>query len=202
MRRPYNINNSFVDILFNVLIGFFMLLLIALCLIKPEINKKEIELKAEYMITLEWPNDSKDDVDLLVKTPMKQFVYYGNRDVKSASLDRDDRGALNDTMTLEDGTVIEIKENWEHITLRKTLKGEYVVNAMMFNKLDKTETEAKIKIEKLNPYKLIYSNTLKFNKSREEQTVLRFTVDSNGNVTSRSTVPYSIQNKVRIRSDR
>ena len=174
-----------------------MLLLIALCLIKPETNKKEIELKAEYMITMEWPNESRDDVDLLVKTPMNEFVYYGNRDVKSVSLDRDDRGTLNDTITLEDGTKVIIKENWEHITIRKAIKGEYVVNVLMFYKIDVGVTPIKIKIEKLNPYRLIYSTTIDLSRAREEKTVLRFTIDDNNNVTDRTTIPYSIKNKLK-----
>lgn len=197
MRRPYNTYKSFIDLLFNVLIGFFMLLLIALALIKPEVNKKEIELKAEYIITMEWPNENRDDVDLMVKTPLKQFVYYGHKDAKSASLDRDDMGDIHDKLVLEDGTVVLIKENWEHVTLRKALQGEYVVNVLMFSKRDPGPTPVKVKIEKLNPYRLVFSTTVNLHHTQQETTILRFTMDSKGNVTERSTIPYSITNKIK-----
>lgn len=198
MRKSYNTSGSFVDLLFNMLMGFFMLLLIAIALIKVETSSKDIELKAEYMITLEWPNGNKDDVDLLVKTPQNQIVFYGNRDIKSASLDRDDLGARNDTIILEDGTKVVIKENWEHITLRKALAGEYIVNVLMFSKRDKLPTPVKVKIEKLNPYRLIYSTTVDLYSRRQEETILRFTIGSNGDVIDRSTIPYSLKNKLKI----
>lgn len=194
MRRPYNTSNTFVDLLFNVLIGFFMLFLIAIVLVRPETSKKDVELKAEYIVTMEWPDNNKDDVDLMVRTPLNEIVYYGKKNVKSASLDRDDRGDLNDTMTLEDGTKIVIKENWEHITLRKALKGEYIVNAYMFSKKTKESTPVKVKVEKLNPYRLVFSNTVILDSRNQEKTILRFTVDSSGAVIDRSTIPFSIKN--------
>ena len=197
MRRPYNTSSSFVDLLFNVLIGFFMLLLLALALIKPETNKKDVELKAEYIVTMEWPDDNKNDVDLMVKTPLNEVVWYHHRDVKSASLDRDDLGWKNDTIILDDGSKFVIKENYEHVTIRKTFQGEYIVNIVMFRKEDSKPTPVSIKVEKLNPYRLVFAATVDLNYGGEEKTVIRFKVDSKGNVIRRSAEPYSIRNTLR-----
>lgn len=202
MRRQYNTNGTFVDLLFNVLIGFFMLLLLAIALIKPETNKKDVELKAEYIITMVWPDDNKNDVDLMVKTPLKEVVWYHKRDVKSASLDRDDLGWKNDVVTLDDGTKFVIKENYEHVTLRKTFKGEYIVNIVMFRKEDHKPTPVTVKVEKLNPYRLVFAGTVNLDRGGQEKTVIRFKVDSKGNVIRRSAEPYSIRNTLRKRPGR
>lgn len=196
MKRRFNSNQSFVDLLFNVLLGFFMLLMIAIVLVKPQTKKEDIRLKAEYIITMEWPNKSKDDVDLLVMTPLKEVVYYGKKDIKSASLDRDDLGERYDIITLNDGSVLKIEENWEHTTIRKSIKGEYIVNILMFAKRDETPTPVTVKVEKLNPYKLIYSETIVLSSQKEEQTALRFQLNNKGDVVHTSKTQLKISNKI------
>ena len=186
MRRRQNISTIFNDLLFNALLGFFVLLLLSLALIKPESKKNEIQLKAEYLISIQWPDKSNDDVDILMKTPSGDVVYYGNKDARIASLDRDDQGSVNDTIVLEDGTVIKVEENWENIAIRQKYPGEFVVNILMFNKKDLTVTPVKVKVEQLNPYKTIYAETVRLSLQKEEVTVIRFTLDSKGKVVSRS----------------
>ena len=166
--KRFNTTTSFLDILFNILMSFFVLLMLTITLVNPPTKTGDIPLKAEFYITMEWPNKSKDDVDLLVKTPASKVpVFYGNRDIKVASLDRDDLGLRSDIIRMSDGTIYRVYENWEHVAIRKMVPGEYIVNILMFTKLDKAPTPVVVKVERLNPYQLIFSGTiiLKKNKS-------------------------------------
>ena len=48
---------AFNDLLFNVLIGFVMLFIIAFLLINPITKKADIPVKAEFIITIEWEDE-------------------------------------------------------------------------------------------------------------------------------------------------
>ena len=53
MAKPkgkYHSNVSFLDLLFNLVVGFVMLFIIAFLLIRPIAENKQIEQKAEYML--------------------------------------------------------------------------------------------------------------------------------------------------------
>ena len=146
-RRNFNTTSSFLDILFNILLGFFVLLMLTIVLVNPPTKQGDIPLKTEILISMEWPGKSLDDVDIIVKTPVsKKPIFYGNRDIKTASLDRDDLGLRNDTLRMSDGTVVNIYENWEHVAIRKMVPGEYIVNTLMFTKEDRTPTPVTIKV--------------------------------------------------------
>ena len=75
-QRRTGSNLAFNDLLFNVLIGFVMLFVIAFLLINPIAKKADIPVKAEFVIVLEWDNESHTDLDLWVqlnkKTPGKR----------------------------------------------------------------------------------------------------------------------------------
>jgi hypothetical protein len=190
MRRRFNTTSSFLDILFNILLGFFVLLVLTITLVNPPTKKGDIELKAEFIITMTWPDKSLDDVDLLVLTPMsKRPIFFANRDVKGASLDRDDRGLKSDTLRMSDGTVHRVYENWEHVAIRKMVPGEYIVNALMYHKVDKRSTPVSIKVEKLNPYRLVYAGKLRLRGDRDEKTAVRFRINKKGQIISRSRIP-------------
>ena len=167
-------------------------------LIKPPASNKDgdITLKAEVMITIEWGAESKDDVDLWVRSPLKEIVFYANPNIGAMSLDRDDRGQRNDVIKLEDGTVEIIKENWEHVIVRKTVPGEYIVNLMMFSKVDTTPTKVKVKIEKLNPYQVIFQKEVLLSFRNQEETIVRFNISKNGKTSVLSRDPELLSPQV------
>lgn len=197
--RKLNIASSFNDMLFNILIGFFFLFMLAFIMINPVSKKHDVELKAEYLITAEWPNGNKDDIDLIVITPDKKIVFYGRPNVAMASLDRDDRGALNDTIRLSDGTIIKVEENWERVSVRKMAKGEYIVNIKAYTHVNREPTPVKVKVEKLNPYRVIYSDTVVIKKAKQEETAIRFTLNNKGEVIETSTVKINARQFLRRR---
>lgn len=133
MRSKYSSTISFIDLAFNLLICFVCLFSVAFLVMSKKIEKdKKINAKAEFLITVTWPDEIYDDVDTWVEDPLGNIVSFNRREQGLMHLDRDDLGHRNDKITLKDGTVIEFKENREIVTVRGIVPGEYVVNAHMY----------------------------------------------------------------------
>lgn len=183
MKNQSDTSLAFNDTLFCVLMGFFMLLMIAIVMINEESKNADVELKAEFIVTMTWPDGSKDDVDLFVKMPNGDVVNFLNKNKSFAELDRDDLGERTDKVRLPGGEIIIIKENFEHVTIRKSMSGKYIVNALMYHKGDSAPTKVNIKIEQLNPYKLISVKDITLTNKGQEETGGRFFI-RNGEVKS------------------
>ena len=132
--KSYNSNTSFLDILFNTLVGFVLLFIIAFLLISPVKKKKEIEQKAEYVITVTWPGDLSDDVDSWLEDPTGKVMYFRKREVGLMHLDRDDLGSLNDTVLVPGIGLVNYPYNREITTIRGIRPGEYVFNVHLYRK--------------------------------------------------------------------
>ena len=90
------------------------------------------------------------------------------------------------------------------VTIRGILPGEYIVNAHWFSKsntkigkkgeqyVPSDSIKVSIKIEKLNPYVLIYTGDEVISAPGLEVTFLRFYVDEKGNVTKTNKLNYPI----------
>jgi len=197
-RDRYKTSIAFIDLLFNITIGLAMLFIIAFLLINPIAKKGDIIVNAEFIITMSWPKDSKDDIDLYVMDPAGNIVYFRDKDNGLMHLDRDDLGDKNDQVSTDAG-IISFELNEEHLTIRGIVPGEYIVNAHWYSKATYSfknnqgetykpndEIPVTIKVEKLNPYKIVYVGTKTFSKAGEEQTFLRFYVNAEGNVTKKN----------------
>ena len=68
------------DLLFNLLVGFVFLFIIAFLLINPPTKKEEAPKKAEYLIVIEWDTVSNDDVDLWVQDPSGVTVSFTQKE--------------------------------------------------------------------------------------------------------------------------
>ena len=55
--RSYGSQVAFIDLLFNTLVGFVFLFVMAFILINPVAKKSNVELNAEFIITMKWPQD-------------------------------------------------------------------------------------------------------------------------------------------------
>ena len=197
-RERYKTSIAFIDLLFNITIGLAMLFIIAFLLINPIAKKGDIVVNAEFIITLSWPKDSKDDIDLYVMDPAGNIVYFRDKDNGLMHLDRDDLGDKNDQVSTDAG-IISFELNEEHLTIRGIVPGEYIVNAHWYSKATYSfknsegdtykpndEIPVTIKVEKLNPNAIVYVDTKVFSKAGEEQTFLRFYVNAEGNVTKKN----------------
>ena len=117
----------FTDLLFNALLGFVFMFLIAFMLINPISDTGKIDPKAEVLVTMTWPDLHPDDIDLYVEDPNGGVVWYHVKESGLMHLDRDDRGNYRDTITV-DGEKIQNSLNQETVTVRGIIPGEFVVN--------------------------------------------------------------------------
>ena len=195
LQPPAEDQNAFTDILFNALLGFAFMFFVAFILIRPQMPEGKIIPKAEFMITAQWPDGYTDDIDLIVEDGEGNLVWFDTREAGLMHLDRDDRGSLGDSITVN-GQRIENPLNQEIVTLRGIAAGEYVVNLLHYKAPAKRNVEVKVKVEKLNPQvSLIYAGTNIMSGAGDEQTAIRFRLDAAGNV-----VEMARRNKLLIRA--
>ena len=181
-RRPNNFD-PFTDLLFNILLGFTFLFFITILFINPISKLGNVNLKAEYIITVDWQDDLPDDVDIWVQDPNGEIVSYLKKDAGWLHLDRDDQGIINDVVIINNKEVI-YPINREVVTLRGIIPGEYVVNLYLYEHKSKEPVEAKIIIEKVNPsLKLVYFNNMILETKDTELTIARFNLDAKGDFT-------------------
>jgi hypothetical protein len=183
MRRSYSSNLAFLDLLFNTLLCFVAFFAIALVLINPESENRKVEVKAEFIISMSWPGDINDDVDLYVEDPAGNLVSYSRREDGLMHLDRDDLGQSNDIVETEFGS-IEYNENREIVTIRGTVPGEYVINVHMYSKRSEESTPVFIQVDKINPFSTVFTNTVNLQYDGHEETAVRIVVDKDSNVES------------------
>ena len=92
----YKSTFGFVDLLFNLLVGFTFLFMLAFILINPVAKKEVHNPKAEYLVIMSWDDYSQSDIDLWVKDNIGNIVSFRSKDIALLTLDRDDLGTRND----------------------------------------------------------------------------------------------------------
>jgi hypothetical protein len=190
----------FTDILLNVLMGFTIMVFIAFSLIRPEMLTGNVDLRAEYIITMTWPDNHPDDIDLYVEDPGGNIAWYNNPEAGLLNLDRDDRGNYRDTIVIN-GERIQNPLNQEIVTLRGIVAGEYVVNVHHYVANGIDPVPVSIKVERVNPsLQLVYYGTVELSQRGQERTVLRFTLDADGNPSNINQNPKSLTQLVRSRT--
>jgi len=183
--RKYSNNLAFTDLLFNLLIGFTSLLLIAFLLINPIAEEGKIDPRSEFIITSSWDDDSAIDIDLWVKGPDDTIVGFPSKDGRYMVLERDDLGDTNDLIQLNGDTIL-IQRNLETLSINAIVPGEYIVTVHNYstsvsNENEEYPTPVTIDIMDMNPISLDMSRTVKV-RLKEEVSVFSFMVDEDGNI--------------------
>ena len=174
--------DPFVDLLFNALLGFTLLFFVSLVYFNPEARQGKVNLKAEYIISVTWPEHRTDDIDLWVRDPLGEVVSYLRKDAGWLHLDRDDQGAINDTVIIE-GEKIIYPINQELVTLRGLVDGEYTVNLYYYEKRELEPITVLVKIERINPsVQTVFVKKVILSKEDEERTIVRFTPTRDGKI--------------------
>jgi hypothetical protein len=200
MRRKFKFYSfdPFTDLLFNILLGFVFLFFLTILFINPITKLGNVNLKAEYIITIEWKESLPDDVDIWVKDPNGEIVSYLKKDAGWLHLDRDDRGVINDKVSIN-GEEYTYPINREVVTLRGIIPGEYIVNLYMYDNKSNNPVDVKLIIEKVNPsLKLVYFNNITLMQNDSEMTIARFNLNSSGDfrsLTAQNTIltPYQLK---------
>ena len=187
--EKYKSTIGFTDLLFNILVGFAFLFIIAFLLIKPEAKKEDFERRAEFVVVMEWDNDASGDIDLYVEDPTNKQVSFRYHNHNYMHLDKDDLGAMNDTVVNADGSISTVKINREVVTIRGIIKGEYTINGHYYSERNydkinpkKPVLTVKVELHKVNPYSIMWVGEKEFNHRGQEETFLRFRLDKDGKI--------------------
>ncbi len=187
-------NIAQMDLLWNALLGFLILFLLVLVILKIKNNdkteEKNIITEGMFAIVYSWLNDSGDDVDAYVMDPQGHFVYFRRREDGLMHLERDDRGKQNDQI-LADSKVVAVEKNEERVIIRGIIPGEYVVNVHMFLKRDPAPAIVKIELVNLRGAdKTITTKEISLEQFGNEKTAFRFTLNSDGSVSNINELQY------------
>ena len=199
-RNRFKSTTGLNDLLFNLLIGFVFLFVVAFLLINPPTKKSDAPKKAEYLIVIEWDKDANHDVDLWVKDPTGVVVSFTNKMGGLLNLEKDDLGWQNDKWIQPNGSEVIIPINREVITIRGIVPGEYKVAAHVYSKkimysintsngkYIKTEIEdsgyVTATLIRINPYGEVYKTRKIYTQKGQVLSMFNFILDANGDVTS------------------
>lgn len=179
-------------ILFKALQVVAFLFFIAFLALSQQKDTGKIDTKAEFFISMNWPDNHPDDFDLFVQDPLGNVVWYRKRDIGFLTLERDNRGGANNFINVGGEKVLSPSRQ-ELVSIRGIVAGEYTVNVYHFSARTGQPVPVTVTVEKLNPHLTVVAReTLNVDKERFEKTAVRFTLDAKGNVTSKSHVDRSI----------
>jgi hypothetical protein len=177
--RPFD---PFSVMLFKALQVVAFLFFMALLAINPEAKSGKIETKAEFLITMSWPDNHPDDIDLYTEDPLGNIVWYHQREAGFMVLDRDDRGGVNNSVMVG-GKKVTTPMRQETVSIRGIVAGEYTVNINHYLATTGMPVPVTVKVEKINPtVQVISYDTLTLDHTGQELTAVRFRVADNGDV--------------------
>ena len=187
---------AFIDLVFNVMMAFAFLFILAFALMSVQSkNQPTVEMKAELMIIFTWPEWSPDDLDVWLRLPSGQAVWWQNTTGGLANLERDDWGLERDITTTTEGEYVINPLNREVIILRSLIPGTYQVNVHYWlqrqlppgvpttQAIPQPPYPVKVEMVRLNPF---YTEIVKVDLTLEEQgqekSAFGFTVTPNGDI--------------------
>jgi hypothetical protein len=177
--KPFD---PFSVMLFKALQVVAFLFFIALLVMNPEAKQGKIDSKAEFIITMGWPDSHPDDIDLYAEDPLGNIVWYHEREAGFMVLDRDDRGGLNNSITVN-GRKVMSPIRQETVSIRGIVAGEYTVNVNYYLATTTAPVPVSVKIEKVNPtVEVIFYDTIVLNHMNQEETAARFKIAADGKV--------------------
>lgn len=193
--RKFDFRTAYIDLLINLLTGTVVLFILTTLLIAPiKKNNEGIKKNADYIISMEWPENIDCDVDLWVRDPLNNVVSYKMMEGGLMYYERDDMGQRASVFNILGKSTIIDPDNKEYITFRGTFPGEYVINVHLYSCKNPTaegsapiwspaNVPVTVEIVKLNP-NLITMKTVQLvmTKVWQEQTAFRFVMDDNKNV--------------------
>ena len=164
------------------------LLLVVYVLIAPVAKKKAdptVATPGLIAVAIEWPSGD-DDVDLYVRDPLGNIVWFGATSGGLMHLEHDDLGLYNDQVASRTVT-----RNGERVVLRGVTPGEYVANAHMYRKGTRGETPVRAELWRLmGDDTLVKEATVMLRDYGDQGTEFRFTVDARGRVTETNRLSY------------
>lgn len=154
----------------------------------PKRDEDGVKPKMEYLISISWPNNVDADIDVWLRDPDGNTIWYGNKEAGMVNLERDDMGRRNNRIVVGDKEIVKLT-NEELISFRGFRPGEYIINVHLYSYgmsfVAGTPLDApipiRITITKLNPTVITtWVGNVTVEYVRQEVHVVRFNMDENG----------------------
>jgi hypothetical protein len=186
--------DPFSVMLFKALQVVAFLFFLAMLAMAPKASEGKVDSKAEFIITMDWPDNHPDDLDLMVQDPAENIAWYRHKEAGFLTLDRDDRGGSHDAISIN-GKRVATPIREEVTTIRGLVAGEYVVNVTHYVATTHQSVSANVRVQKLNPVtRVIYEGQVKVDHRGDEKTAVRFRLDEKGDVVDINYRPKSLLN--------
>lgn len=202
-RKRHESAEAFTDLLFNALLGFVFMFAVAVIFMTPIAKTGMIDTKAEYIITVTWPDGNPSDVDTWTEDPGGNVIWYAAKESGLMHLDRDDTGTTRDAITVNGATVY-TPLNQEIVSIRGIVPGEWTVNVQMYaydpGDLPPSGADGivpiPVTVEKINPtVRVVFYDTIELRGQGDEVTAVRFTIQPDGDVTDINQLPKKLYGK-------
>jgi hypothetical protein len=204
-RRDYSCNTTFLDMLFNMLLAFVAMFVMAFALAAvkskseapPEANAR---IEGNFLVELTWDDEGDDDVDLWVSGPGGRMVFFQRKEDGHLFLDRDDVGRRNEVIMTETGEQ-EVRGNREVVTIRAPIPGEYVVNVFAYALRPTRQINCRVTVTRLRPWSTVTQREISLSANGDEKTVIRFRLDESGAIVGSNDLPKVLSKDARVNGE-
>jgi hypothetical protein len=181
VRLPFD---PMTAVLFKIIQAITYLFVLSVLFMNPVTKQGIIDPKAEFIISITWPDGDPNDIDTYVEDPGGNLLNFASKEVGLIHLDRDDRGNLNDSLII-DGRTVDNPLNQEVTTVRGIVPGDYVVNIHYYASENDKPVPVTVRVDRVNPVlEVLYYETFTLQRKDEEKTALRFTMLPDGSISN------------------
>jgi hypothetical protein len=193
--RPGVPGLAFVDFLANLLLVFTVLFILSFVLIRPRASPPALHTPGLYAIEIAWRGDIDDDVDLYVRDPQQNVVYFANPTAGLLHLEHDDLGFPS--ASTASGHFVRPRVNIERTVLRGLELGEFVANVQLYREGGRTPIRVRASLWKLTGAdKPVATAAVVLRQAGDERTAFRFTVTPESEITNVNKLPISVLPRV------
>lgn len=193
--KKFDFRTAYIDLLINLLTGTVVLFILTTLLIAPITQKNEgIKKNADYIVSMEWPENIDCDIDMWVRDPLNNIVSYKITESGLMYYERDDMGQRRSIFDVAGKKVVIDPDNKEYVTLRGTFPGEYIINVHVYSCKSPNEERGlpintpvnipvDVELTKVNPDLVTIKKVrVTMNSVWQEQTAIRFILNDDKNV--------------------
>ena len=100
--RAFDFRTAYIDLLLNFMVSLVFIFVVSSLLINPVQKKQDegIKKNAQMIIQVNWNPNIDCDVDIWVRDPANNIVYFNERDKGLMHIERDDLGFVNDMIDM------------------------------------------------------------------------------------------------------
>lgn len=203
--KYFDFRTAYIDLLLNFMVGLVFISILSTPIQNKNTNEG-VKKNAEMIIQVDWNPAQDCDVDIWVRDPKGNTVFFNAKDRGLMHIERDDLGFQNDILTMTKelltGEKPQNDTNQEIWVLRGKIEGEFTMNlhlyacrheGISYKINDPINVPVTVTFIKINPnYQVLRTEKVTIDHVWQEITVLNFTLDKDGNIVRSDKVSHSL----------